>query len=84
MLSRQTPLTYGNANVDHLVCLTYEELREALDLRKKCGSTPFLNLFKLFNLNPDAPRSHNALLDIVDGEPVAFTFKQRHWREVAS
>ena len=76
------PGSYGITNVDHLVCLTYEELREALDLREKCGSTPFLNLFKLFNLNPDAPRNHNALLEIVDGEPVAYAFKQRHWREV--
>ena len=76
------PRSFGRANVDHLIGLTYEELREALDLREKCGLTPFLKLFKLLHLNPEAPRNHNALLDIADGEPVAFAFKQRHWHEV--
>ena len=53
-----------------------------LDTREKCGWTPFLNFFKLLHLNPEAPRNHAALLDIVDGEHKAFAFKQRHWREV--
>ena len=47
--------SFGRANVDHMICLTYEELREALDLREKCGFTPFLKLFKLLHLNPEAP-----------------------------
>ena len=76
------PRSFGRANVDHLVRLTYEELREALDLKEKCGLTPFLRLFKLLHLNPEAPRNHNALADIVDGEPVAFAFKQGHWHDV--
>lgn len=38
-----------------MICLTYEELREALDLREKCGLTPFLKLFKPLHLNPEAP-----------------------------
>ena len=76
------PRSSGRANVDHLVRLTYEELREALDLREKCGLTPFLRLFKLLHLTPEAPRNHNALVDIVDGEPVGFAFKQGHWHEV--
>jgi len=76
------PRSFGKANVDHLVRLTYEELREALDLKEKCGLTPFLRLFKLLHLNPEAPRNHNALVDIVDGEPVGFAFKQGHWHEV--
>ena len=76
------PRSFGRANVDHLVCLTYEELRDVLDLREKCSLTPFLNLFNLLHLNPEDPRNHNALVDIVDGEPVAFVFKQHHWREV--
>ena len=78
------PRSFGRANVDHLVCLTYEELREALDLREKCGLTPFLKLFKLLHLNPEAPKNHNALVEVLDGEPVAFAFKQHHWREVDS
>ena len=76
------PRSFGRANVDHLVRLTYEELREALDLKEKCGLTPFLRLFKLIHLTPEAPRNHNALLDTADGEPVAFAFKQGHWHEV--
>ena len=76
------PRSFGRACVDHLVRLTYEELREALDLKEKCGLTPFLKLFKLLHLNPEAPRNHNALIDSVDGEPVAFAFKQGHWHEV--
>ena len=79
---RIKPRSFGRANVDHLVRLTYEELREALDLKEKCGFTPFLKLFKLLHLNPEAPRNHNALFDIVDGEPAAFAFKQGHWHEV--
>ena len=79
---RIRPRSFGRANVDHMICLTYEELREALDLREKCGFTPFLKLFKLLHLNPEAPRNHNALVDIEDGEAVAFAFKQRHWHEV--
>ena len=79
---RIRPRSFGKANVDHLVRLTYEELREALDLKEKCGLTPFLRLFKLLHLTPEAPRNHNALVDIVDGEPVAFAFKQRRWHEV--
>ena len=76
------PRSFRRANVDHLVRLTYEELREALDLKEKCGLTPFLRLFKLLYLNPEAPRNHNALVDIVDGEPVGFAFKQGHWHDV--
>ncbi len=76
------PRSFGRANVDHLVRLTYEELREALDLKEKCGLTPYLRLFKLLHLNPEAPRNHNALVDIVDGEPVGFALKQGHWHEV--
>jgi len=79
---RIRPRSFGRANVDHLICLTYEELREALNLREKCGLTPFLKLFKLLHLKPEAPRNHNALLVIEDCEPVAFAFKQHHWREV--
>ena len=79
---RIRPKSFGRANVDHLVRLTYEELREALDLKEKCGLTPFLKLFKLLHLTPEAPRNHNALVDIVDGEPVGFAFKQGHWHEV--
>ena len=80
---RIRPRSFGKANVDHLVRLTYEELREALDLKEKCGLTPFLKLFKLLHLNPaEAPRNHNVLVDIVDGEALAFAFKQRHWHEV--
>ena len=79
---RIRPRSFGRANVDHLVCLTYEELREALDLKEKFGLTPFLRLFKLLHLTQEAPRNHNALLDIADGEPVAFAFKQGHWHEV--
>ncbi|CAK0778791.1 hypothetical protein CVIRNUC_004648 [Coccomyxa viridis] len=79
---RIRPRSFGRANVDHRVRLTYEELREALDLKKKCGLTPFLRLFKLLHLTPEAPRNHNALLDIANGEPVAFAFKQGHWHEV--
>ena len=76
------PRSFGTANVNHLVCLTYEELMEALNLKEKCGLTPFLRLFKLLHLTPEAPRNHNALLDIAYGEPVAFAFKQGHWHEV--
>ena len=76
------PRSFGRANVDHLVRLTYEELREALDMKEKCGLKPFLRLFKLLHLTPEAPRNHNALVDIVDGEPVGFAFKQGHWHEV--
>ncbi|CAL8460492.1 g9339 [Coccomyxa elongata] len=79
---RIRPRSFGRANVDHMICLTYEELREALDLREKCGLTPFLKLFKVLHLNPEAPRNHNALVDVADGEPVAFAFKQSHWHEV--
>ena len=53
------PRSFGKAIVDHLVRLNYEELREALDLREKCGLTPFLKLFKLRHLNPEAPRNHS-------------------------
>ena len=76
------PRSFGKATVGHLVRLTYEELREALDLREKCGLTSFLKLFKLLHLNPEAPRNHNVIVDITDGEPAAFAFKQHHWREV--
>ncbi|CAL8460953.1 g484 [Coccomyxa elongata] len=79
---RIRPRSFGRANVDHVICLTYEELREALDLREKCGLTPFLKLFKVLHLNPEAPRNHNAIVDVADGEPVAFAFKQSHWHEV--
>lgn len=79
---RIKPRSFGRGNVDHMICLTYEELKEALNLREKCGLTPFLKLFKLLHLNPEAPRIHNTLFDIADGEPVAFAFKQRHWHEV--
>ena len=61
---RIRPRSFGRANVDHLVRLTYEELREALDLREKCGLALFLRLFKLLHLNSEAPRNHNALVDI--------------------
>ena len=81
-MSMPGPDPSGRANDDHMVRLKYEELKEALDLREKCGLTPFLKLFKLLYLNPEAPRNHNALVDIADGEPVAFAFKQRHWHEV--
>ncbi|CAK0778805.1 hypothetical protein CVIRNUC_004650 [Coccomyxa viridis] len=76
------PRSFGKANVDHLVRLMYEELREALHLREKCGVTPFLTLFKLLHLISEAPKNHNVLVDIVDGEPAAFAFKQHHWRKV--
>ena len=78
------PRSFGKAEVDHLVSLTCKELTEKLDIRDKCGLTPFLNLFKLLHLNPDIPKNHNVLIETGERLPTAFAFKQRHWREVDS
>jgi hypothetical protein len=45
---------------------------------------PFLNLFKLLHLNPDIPKNHNVLIETAERPPLAFAFKQRHWRDVDS
>lgn len=78
------PRSFGKADVDHLVSLTCKELIEKLDIREKCGLTPFLEIFKLLHLNPDVPNNHNVLLDTSGRFPISFAFKQRHWREVDS
>ena len=76
------PRLFGKANIDHMVCLTFEEVRDVLDLRGNCSLTPFLNPFELLHLNMEAPRNQNTFLHIVEGEPAAFAVNQRHWREV--
>ncbi|CAK0768502.1 hypothetical protein CVIRNUC_003571 [Coccomyxa viridis] len=78
------PRSFGKADVDHLVSLTCKQLMEKLDIREKCGLTPFLEIFKLLHLNPDFPKNHNVLIDTSGPLPIAFAFKQRHWREVDS
>jgi hypothetical protein len=78
------PRCFGKADVDHLVSLTCKQLTEKLDIREKCGLTPFLEMFKLLHLNPDVPKNHNVLIDNSGPFPIAFAFKQRHWREVDS
>lgn len=78
------PRSFGKADVDHLVSLTCKQLTEKLDIREKCGLTPFLEMFKLLHLNPDVPKNHNVLLDTSGRFPMAFAFKQRHWHEVDS
>ena len=78
------PRSFGKAEVDYLVSLTSNELIEKLDIRDKCGLTPFLNLFKLLHLNPDIPKNHNVLIETAERPPLAFAFKQRHWRDVDS
>ena len=78
------PRSFGKAEVDYLVSLTSKELIEKLDIREKCGLTPFLNLFKLLHLNPDIPKNHNVLIEKGERLPLALAFKQRHWRDVDS
>ena len=50
------PRSFGKANVGHLVRLTYEELREALDPIEKCGLTSFLQLFQATATSTERPQ----------------------------